>query len=135
LDLPTVAVLFEKPLLLVLGNVHLVETTFDDAQSGALVAVSDESEGDERRVRFRRLFTRRIHPPIEKRCGRSAATTVMPTTLGASVSARNVSDPTAPGRASTSAASLNHVRISSGSVIVRHTTSTGASISMSRAIV
>ena len=71
----------------------------------------------------------------EKRCGRSAATTVMPTTWGVSESARNVSEPIAPAHASTSATSLNHVRISSGSVIVRHTTSIGASISMSRSIV
>src|SRR5581483_9953978 len=56
----------------------------------------------------------------EKRCGRSAVTTVMPTTLGASLSARNVSDPTAPGRASTSATSANHVRIRSGDRAPHH---------------
>src|SRR5258708_3368320 len=66
LDLPTVTVLFEELLLLVLGDVHLVEAGLDDAQSGSFVAVRDEREGDERRVGFRRALAGRIHPTIRK---------------------------------------------------------------------
>src|ERR1700686_2586058 len=66
LDLPTVTVLFEELLLLVVGHVHLVEASFDDAQAGPLVAVRDEREGDERRVGFRRALARWIYPTIRE---------------------------------------------------------------------
>src|SRR5258708_19281352 len=66
LDLPTVTVLFEELLLLVLGDAHLVEAGLDDAQSGSFVAVRDEREGDERRVGFRRALAGRIPPTIRK---------------------------------------------------------------------
>ena len=66
LDLPTVTMLFEELLLLVVGHVHSVEAGFDDAQSGPCVAVRDEREGDERRVGFRRALAGRIYPTIRE---------------------------------------------------------------------
>src|ERR1700687_184544 len=65
--LPTVTVLFEELLLLVVGHVHLVEAGFDDAQSGPFVAVRDEREGDERRGGVRRALAGRIYQTIRER--------------------------------------------------------------------
>src|SRR5260221_11083613 len=66
LDLPTVTVVFEELLLLVVGHVHLVEAGFDDTQPGPFVAVRDECERDERRVGFRRALAGRIYPTVRE---------------------------------------------------------------------